>query len=32
VIYPDRAIVQPDDTITYADDHDMGLWAEENSL
>ncbi|MEZ0355495.1 hypothetical protein AB4879_04220 [Mycobacterium sp. SA01] len=32
VIFPDRAIVLPDDTITYTDDRDMRLWCEESGI
>jgi hypothetical protein len=32
VIYPGRAIVRPDDTITWSDDDWARLWLEENDL
>jgi len=32
VIYPERAIVRPDDVITFSDDDWARLWLEENAV
>jgi hypothetical protein len=32
VFYPERAIVRPEDTITWSDDDWARLWLEENGL